>query len=232
MLCISSIAPAGVSTSDAPASCKIEGVARTKQLTNYCGPACLTSVLRHYGSQLTQEDIGKETYDPSLNATNGADMLYFARERGFSAYSWNSSLSDVKRKIAAGVPVIVLQQNSLSDKSGHYRVLTGYNDAKSKFSVMDPYYDDITEMSYAQCERLWGTMGHWALAVIPASKDTFHDELDAKNPVVHMDMSLALYKHKDYDKATKEANTALSLEPGNQYALSMLGKIQGASGKK
>ena len=187
--------------------------------------------MRFYGKPITQEAIGRAIYDALSGATNGADMLYYARQVGFDAYTWNSSLADVKAKISAGIPVIVLQQNSATDVSGHYRVLTGFDDSLGQFSVMDPYYDSIKALSYDQCEKLWKTMGHWALAVMPADKDKFAAELDAKNPVVHMDLSQTLFKHRDYDKAYKEAQRALELEPGNQFALSMLGKIKGAAGQ-
>ncbi|MCL5103897.1 MAG: C39 family peptidase, partial [Armatimonadetes bacterium] len=130
-----------------PGQFRIDGVSRVKQLPNYCGPAALTSVLRHEGIQATQETVAKAVYDPTLRGTNGADMLLYARQMGLAAYSWNSSLDDVKNKIAAGALVLVLQQNSEKDTSGHYRVLTGYDDTAAKFYVVDPYYDDISELS-------------------------------------------------------------------------------------
>ncbi|MCX6346067.1 MAG: C39 family peptidase [Armatimonadetes bacterium] len=229
LMVLATIAPAGVS----PKSSKIEGVIRTKQITNYCGPATMTSVLRHYGKSVTQEMIGTSIFDSTSGATNGADMLLYARNLGFAAYSWNSSIEDVKLKIAAGIPVIALQQNSSYDTSGHYRVFTGFNDATQQFSVMDPYYDDITALAYSRCEQLWKSMGYWALAIIPADKDTFKTELNDNNPVVHMDLAQVLYKRKDYDNALKEAKIALALEPGNPFTTSLMGKIRGAeSGKR
>ncbi|MCE5200115.1 MAG: C39 family peptidase [Armatimonadota bacterium] len=209
---------------------RIMGVERTKQLTNYCGPACLTSVLRFHGSKLTQEDIGKEVYEQANGATNGADMLLYARSMGYAAYSWNSGVDDVKKKISEGIPVIILQQNSASDTSGHYRVLTGYDDDADIFYVMDPYYDDITRMSYVQCRRLWEKMGYWALIVMPTDMDKFTVELGDHNPVVHMDLSYANLKKKQYKEALEEAKLALKLEPGNTYAQNMLNQIQTAIG--
>lgn len=213
-----------------PKSFKIDGVPRIKQLHNYCGPACVTAVMQHYGEKTTQEEVGKEVYDPLSSATNGADMLFYARQKGYAAYSWNTSLNDVKKKIAEGVPVIVLQQNSNEDTSGHYRILTGYDDAAEKFYVMDPYYDHITELKYSECQKWSAKMGFWALMIAPAEKDKFQNELDAKNPVVHMDLAYANYKRKNYDGALAEANMALDLEPGNRYAVSMVDKIQNAIG--
>jgi predicted double-glycine peptidase len=213
-----------------PAANQLDGLKRIKQITNYCGPATLTSVLNFYGCNRSQEEVGKGTYDPASGATNGADMLLYARSKGFAAYSWNTNIQDVKSKIAAGVPVIALQQNSRIDTSGHYRVLTGYDDSKSKFTVIDPYYDDITELSYYECDRLWRSKGYWALLVVPVEKDRFAEELDTRNPVVHMDLAFAKYKQKDYDDALQEAKLALQLQPHNSFALSIRNKIERAIG--
>lgn len=213
-----------------PSSYKIDGVPRIKQLHNYCGPACVAAVMQHYGEKTTQEEVGKEIYDPLSNATNGADMLFYARQRGYASYSWNTDLEDVKKKLSQGIPVIVLQQNSLEDTSGHYRVLTGYDDEAQKFFVMDPYYDNITEMKYSLYQKLSTKMGFWALIVAPLEKDKFQAELGAKNPVVHMDLAYANYKRKNYDGALAEANLALDLEPGNRYVVSMVDKIHSAIG--
>lgn len=229
---LSLILSATIAPADDPSNFQIQGIKRTKQFTNYCGPACMESVLKHYGSNKTQKDVGNVVYEAATGSTNGADMLLYARNLGFDAYSWNSGIRDVKSKISAGVPVIVLQQNSTADTSGHFRVLTGYDDNTRRFDVMDPYYDNITQLSYAQCERLWKSMGYWALAIVPTDKDTFSHELSDENPVVHMDLSSALYKQHEYDKALKEINIALNLEPGNSYAMSIAGKIRSAAGAK
>jgi hypothetical protein len=227
---LSLLAASSAAVAHIPATYRITGVERVKQLDNYCGPAALTSVLRFHGKDITQETIGKAVYDPVSSSTNGADMLFFSREEGFAAYSWNSSINDVKSKIAAGLPVLVLQQNSMTDTSGHYRVLTGYDDEAMEFYVTDPYYDAITKLSYSQCEKLWKRMGYWALLVAPTEKDTFQNELGERNCVVHLDLSFANLKHRNYDVALREAQLALALEPGNTYAVSMLKKAKAGAG--
>ncbi len=218
-----------VAHGEIPDAYMIDGVQRVRQLKNYCGPACMAAVMKYHGSSLTQEAIGGATYDPVSAATNGADMLFYAREQGFAAYSWNTSISDVKQKIAAQLPVIALQQNSLQDPSGHYRVLVGYDDTRSVFHVIDPYYER-TEISYTECRILWRSMGYWALLILPKENDRFAAELGERNPVVHMDLAYAKYKRKDYADALAEANRALALEPRNTFALSMVDKISRAMG--
>lgn len=159
--------------SEIPKSYRIDGVPRIKQMTNYCGPACLAAVFQFLGRNIAQEEIGKSIYNATYGATTGPDMLHYAQRIGYTAYLWNSSLGEVKAKIATGTPVIALQQNSYLDRSGHYRVLIGYDDVAGKFYVMDPYYDQ-TEMSYDKTERLWRAMGYWALMIMPPQprKDT------------------------------------------------------------
>ncbi|MGB9619535.1 MAG: C39 family peptidase [Armatimonadota bacterium] len=211
-----------------PKSCKIDGVPRIKQLNNYCGPACAAAVFRHFGLEMTQETAGRALYDPYTKSTSGADMVLFGIENGFSAYSWSSNIQDVKAKLAAGVPVIVLQQNSTTDTSGHYRVLTGYDDDSARFRVMDPYYDEVTELSYAACEELWRPTGYWALIYVPREQDTFKEELGVRNPVVHIDLALARLRRKQYQEALQEAHKALTIDPVNTRAAYILREIGGA----
>jgi len=209
-----------------PGECRIDHFPEVTQQPNCCGPACIQAVFAFYDRDLDQQDIARDVYDPSRRTTHGARMLLYAREQGFPAYSWNSSISDVKSKLAVGVPVIVLQQNSDEDESGHYRVLVGYSDRESKFLVMDPYYRELKEISYSHCERLWRSEGYWALLIIPREKDVFSEELGASNAVVHLDLCWAVYQKGDYKTAMEEANAALKLEPRNRFALSMRRKIQ------
>ena len=226
---ISILTLTSLSYGESPASCRIDGVPLIKQQHNYCGPATLAALLQFNGEKTTQDDIGKCVYDPVGCATNGADMLLYARDKGYAAYSWNSSLADAKKKIAAGVPILVLQENSTRDPSGHFRILTGYDDSKGKFYIMDPYYQP-QEMSYQDCEKLWKPMGHWALMVVPKDKDTFSKELNDSNAVVHMDLSSAMLKQGHYSDALTEAKIALALEPSNTYVKQIMNKINKAMG--
>lgn len=228
LILLSSYLAAPCST-EMPSEHRINGVPRIKQLTNYCGPACVASVMQYYGAKTGQEEIGKAIYSPSERATTGADMLFYSREAGYAAYTWNSSIEDVKKKLAAGLPVIVLEYNSDWDSSGHYRVLVGYSDVSQKFFVVDPYYDK-TEMSYRETEKFWRPMGFWALMIVPKSKDQFGDEMEKSNPVLHMDLSYAQLRRGNYEDAMTQANAALSLQPHNPYARSLVNQIRSAMG--
>jgi predicted double-glycine peptidase len=215
-----------------PTRCVLTDVPYVHQLRNFCGPAALTSVLSFWGLKTDQKTVGKAVYDSSLQATNGADMLLYARAKGFSAYSWNSSMSDLKSKLTQGIPVIVLQDSSLSDSSGHYRVATGYDDKSGVIYVNDPYEPDNKRISYSEFCKLWDRHGNWSLLVCPTDRDNFKKELDETNPVVHIDLAYIYYKHGDMDSSERESRLALSLEPANYSAKSLLAKATNSHGAR
>lgn len=202
-----------------------EEIPYVKQAKNYCGPAALASTLRYWGIDADQKTVGKAVFDSSIQATNGADMMLYARDKGFVAYSWNSSLDDLKEKLALGIPVIVLQDSSITDRSGHYRVATGYDDAASVFYVNDPYEPDMKEIPYETFEKLWRRHGHWSLLICPANRDIFKQELDERNPVVHIDLAYIYYRRGDMEASERESRVALALEPHNFSAQSLLSKV-------
>lgn len=216
---------------DFPTRCVLEKFPYVQQIRNYCGPASLTTVLSFWGLKTDQKTVGQSVFDSSIQATNGADMLLYARAKGYSAYSWNSDLKDLKQKLATGVPVIVLQDSSTSDPSGHYRVAIGYDEKDKVIYVSDPYDPNNKKMAYNEFMQLWSPHGNWSLLVCPSDKDAFKSELDEKNPVVHLDLAYIHYKHGDFASSERESRLALALEPANDRAKSLLSQAIGARGK-
>jgi predicted double-glycine peptidase len=198
-----------------PAKVHLAGVNHVKQLPNYCGPASLSMVLSYWGKSLDQKEIANTVYDRKEQATNGSDLLLYARELGFSAYSINSTLEDVKRKLAAGVPLIVQQYFSPNDNTNHMRVVVGYNDSEKNFVLSDPEEQTETKMSYAEFGKLWQDQGNWALVVVPTQKDPFKEKLVDQNPVLHMDLAYAYFKKNQMQLAEQEAKLAMKLVPAN-----------------
>jgi predicted double-glycine peptidase len=215
-----------------PEQCKVDGVPYVKQLKNYCGPASLTCVLNYWGINTDQKTVGKDIFDTTLQATNGADMLLYARGKGLSSYSWDSNLTDIKKKLAQGIPVIVLQDSSVTDTSGHYRVATGYDDKRSVILVNDPYEPETKEMDQTKFQKLWDRHGNWSLLICPQNLDVFKQDLSDNNPVVHIDLAYIYYKHGDLESAERESKAALALEPANYSAKNLLMKTTNALGAR
>lgn len=232
IILLSTLVLPSLGKTDLPSRCVMDNVCYVQQTRNFCGPAALTMVLNYWGQKTDQKTVGKSVFDTSIQATNGADMLLYARGKGYSAYSWNSSMADLKQKLMLGIPVIVLQDSSITDSSGHYRVATGYDDEDKVIYVNDPYEPNTKEISYDKFATLWERHGNWSLLVCPQDRDSFKADLDEKNPVVHIDLAYIYYKHGDFDASERESRVALALEPSNYSAKQLLAKATTANGAR
>jgi len=214
-----------------PTKFVLQDFPRVEQLPNYCGPASLSAVLKFWGSRdQDQQTIAKSIYDVKLQATNGAEMLLYARKLGFSAYSFNGTLSDLKRLVCQGLPVIVLTETSSSDKSGHFRVVIGYDENAAALHILDPYDTARTLMTYGEFSNLWRAKGNWGLLVVPKEKDRFAGEMGDRNTVVHLDLAQVYCRQGSYDEADREIHIALKLEPDNPGARELLSEIESRRG--
>lgn len=218
---------------DPPARYLISNVPGIIQLPDYCGPAALASVLGYWGDSVTQTAIGQKTFDKRHAATNGAELLLFARDRGYVAFSYDGSIADLKTRVAQNLPVIVLQYQALDDKRGHFRVVMGYDDDKKLLYTRDSNYESVRAIPYATFAKLWEPYGNWSLIVAPTSESAKLSGLDRNNVVLHLDLGQAYLRRNNTSLATAHLREALRLEPGNEEAVQMLTQIssRGASGR-
>ncbi len=215
------------SSSVAPRSAVLKGVPFVAQLPNYCGPAALSSVFAYWGQPVSQSQIARRAFDAHLGATNGGDLLLVAREEGYSAWSYLSSLEQLKGHIRAGLPVLVLQDLSKTDRRGHYRVVVGYNDATQRFVVRDSNYQDVRQFSYGEFESLWAPYGRWALIICPKEWGATVAGSVKQNPILHLDLGQAFLRRNENRMARVEFETTLKMEPRNVEALKTLSQLDG-----
>ena len=134
----------------------IPGVPYVMQEDPYwCGPACLTMVLRYWGVNITQKEIAAEIYDPVTHLTYISDMEEYPRRFNFTVESMFSDIDELKELIKNGYPVIVLQKYSLTDTYGHFRVVLGYNDRTKIIMTNDPLRHANYTIEYSVFKKLW-----------------------------------------------------------------------------
>lgn len=127
----------------ASTSVLIEGVPHVQQKPDFCGEACVESVLRHAGSDWTQDDVFEAGgVDPALGRGLWTKEMKVALERmGFSpGRVWYSARSpkDVRRQWRAvlsdlhdGVPsILCTHYDDSPNTTEHFRLILGY-DAKT-----------------------------------------------------------------------------------------------------
>ncbi|TMH63749.1 MAG: hypothetical protein E6H57_16700, partial [Betaproteobacteria bacterium] len=91
-----------------------------------CGPAALATALAASGVKVTPEELVPEVYLPERKGSLQIEMLAAARRHGMVSYQLAPRFGDLLREIAAGNPVIVLQNLGLRD-GWHYAVAIGYD---------------------------------------------------------------------------------------------------------
>jgi len=157
--------PAGL-----PASAEIAAVAFFAQEDYQCGPASLAAVLRHAGREATPESLAPQVYLPGRKGSLQSEMLAGARRHGVVAYELAPRLEALLREIAAGTPVLVLQNLGLDwVPRWHYAVAVGY-DLEERSLLLRSGVTRRLAMSLDTFERTWARSGHWAMLALPPER--------------------------------------------------------------
>jgi tetratricopeptide (TPR) repeat protein len=141
-----------------------------------CGPAALAMVLAAGGSSITAEQLVPQVYLPAREGALQVEMLATARRHGRLALALPARLDSVLAEVAAGSPVIVLQNLSLPvAPRWHYAVVIGFDLASQEITLHSGTTPGL-KLPIAVFERTWARSGHWAMVAVapdrlPASAD-------------------------------------------------------------
>lgn len=155
------------------------GVAERVELTSVpfhpqeihqCGPAALATALGSAGVELSPDALIGQVYLPGRKGSLQPEMLAAARRQGLVAYPLAPSLDDLLREVAAGTPVVVLQNLSFSFAPvWHYAVVVGYDLPKEELVLRSGTTERLI-MTLAQFERTWAKGDHWAMVALPPDR--------------------------------------------------------------
>ena len=140
------------------------------QLDYQCGPAALATSLAHFGVQVTAEDLVSQVYLPERRGSLQIEMLASARRNGLVAYQLAPRFEDVLREVAAGFPVILLQDYGVWPlRYWHYAVVVGY-DMKEGRAVLRSGEKRRLLIPYAVLEYTWKESAYWAMVTAPPGR--------------------------------------------------------------
>ena len=116
----------------------VEGLPRCAELVDtpffpqdqryLCGPESLAAVLQATGLAVTPPDLVPQVYVPGRQGSLQAEMLAATRRQGAVAYVLPPRLEALLREVAAGTPVVILQNLGLQwAPTWHYAVVVGYD---------------------------------------------------------------------------------------------------------
>ena len=194
----------------------IKGIYYIKQQDrNYCGPATLAMLMNYWSTEkkYNQHEIAEAIYDEKTKIAYNSDMVFFPNEEGFKAYSFNSTMEELKNIIDSGIPVIVFQKPVKQVKKGHYRVVFGYDEEKKAFILHDPMLGPNRGIRYKDFQELWNfgdnaNMQNWTLVIFPEDKEELFPDLKASY-IFHINMATAYYKKQKYNESIAEWEQAI-----------------------
>jgi hypothetical protein len=169
-------AAARASAAGLPRSVLLSDVPFVAQPDWQCGPASLAMAMAAAGRPAPVDALAAGTFVPGLRGSLQAEMMAATRRRGLLAVELPPSPDALRRELAGGRPVVVLQNLALSAfPRWHYAVVIGY-DLRSGEWVLHSGDTPSMRMSATTFDNTWSRAGRWAIAIaapsqLPASAD-------------------------------------------------------------
>ncbi len=223
------------------------------QETNQCGPAALAMAFSFDGLSVSLSELSKEVYLPGKEGTLQVEMLAAARRAGLVPYVLEGNPDAMMKELAAGHPVIVLQNlGSGLVPDWHYAVVTGY-DLSDKEIFLHSGAKPHLVMKLDDFDRSWSKSGRWAFVALPpnelpgsANEADFVEsviELESVSPqaagiayntalgkwprdlLARIGSGNAAYAAHDYEKAESEYRMAAADHPDSGDAWNNLAQV-------
>jgi len=208
-----------------PPQVEIEAIQFYPQKAYQCGPAALAMVLNWSGLPISPEDLTAEVFTPELKGSLQSAMVSAVRRNGRIAYVF-TGLSDLFAEVAAGHPVIVLQNLGLSwYPVWHYAVVVGY-DLPEKVVILRSGNIRRKRMSFRVFEKTWARGNYWGLLILQSNQLPAMVKED-----LFLKALVGLEEARQFRVAIDGYHTALTQWPKNLTALIGIGNCYYALGE-
>ena len=207
-----------------PPILELEAVPFYPQSKYQCGPSSLAMALAYSDLPTTPEALQSQVYTPSRKGSLQMAMVGATRRHGRIAYPI-LGLNSIWPEIAAGHPVIVLQNLGLSwIPVWHYAVVIGY-DFNANTVTLRSGRTERKVMSFHTFGKTWARSEYWGLIVLkPTQLPAIAREKDFLAAV------FGLEKSRRHQAAIEGYQTALTLWPQSLIAFMGLGNSRYAIG--
>lgn len=208
-----------------PARIELRQVPFFPQTPYHCGPAALATVLRHAGLEASPEALGEAVFLPAREGSLQTEMLVGARRAGAVAMRLPKSLNALLQEIAAGQPVVVLQNLGLAIAARwHYAVAVGYDLVRGEI-VLRSGTIEREVLALGTFEHTWQRGDFWAfVALSPGRLPVSIDEREA------LQASIAFERVAAPAQAARAYEAMLARWPASLPAAIGLGNARFASG--
>lgn len=150
--------PAGV-----PERTELTGVPFFPQQDYQCGPAALATTLVHSGAAVTPDSLAGQVYLPARQGSLQAEMLAAPRRHNRISYQIAPRIDDLLREVAAGNPVIILQDTGIGPVvNWHYAVVIGYDYPAGELYLRSGSNRRLA-IPFTVFEYTWKKSSYWAM---------------------------------------------------------------------
>lgn len=135
-----------------------------------CGPAALATTMVYAGAQVTPEDLVDLVYLPRRQGSLQIEMLGAARHYSEVSYQLAPRFDDLLREVAAGNPVIVLQDTGIGlITNWHYAVVVGFNYPAGELYLRSGE-TKRQAIPFTIFEYSWKKSNYWAMVTQPPGR--------------------------------------------------------------
>ncbi|MBW6391488.1 PA2778 family cysteine peptidase [Billgrantia antri] len=149
-----------------PQQTLIEDVPFHAQREYQCGPASLAMVLNHDGADVAMERLIPQVFLPGREGSVQPEMLATVRRHGRIPYVLDNSFDALLTEIAAGHPVVVMQNLALPAwPMWHYAVAIGY-DLEAEEMTVHSGEEAARIESFRRFDATWARSDRWAFVAL------------------------------------------------------------------
>lgn len=153
---------------DLPPAVELTQTPFIPQTEHQCGPAALATVLQLHEVDASPEDLIEYLYIPARKGSLQIEMAASARRFGMLPYPLAHRFPDLLVEIAAGNPVLVLQNLGYDWwPQWHYAVVVGYDITNDEL-ILRSGKTERWQTTFSTFEKTWSRADHWALVIVPA----------------------------------------------------------------
>ncbi len=176
-----------------PATVMLKPPEWEKQEMNNCGPATLTMLLRYYNWKGDQKTIAKLVKPIDQDRNVNVDELIMA-SRNLAGYlniqfRVGGDNEMLKKFLAAGYPVMIEEGFKMNESywagddrwSGHYLLITGYDDTKKIFVAQDSFVGTNQIYEYDKLGNTWQFFNHVYIVAYPPGDEEKIKEIMGPN---------------------------------------------------
>lgn len=153
-----------------PPRVELDGVAFHPQEDYQCGPAALASAFSAAGHAASPATLADQVFLPARRGAWQAEMLAATRRAGLVPYRLAPNLSALVAELAAGRPVVVLQDVGWAwTTQWHYAVAVGY-DLGAETLVLRSGREPRLQLNLEDFDATWRPAGRWAFVALPPDR--------------------------------------------------------------